>query len=503
MPETLTRPAAGELEQRSAPDVAELSVEGNTLHGRIPYGVESRDLGGWREVMVRGCLSGAAMDDLVATLNHDVSRLLGRHPGTLTVEDRDDGLHWSVALGSGPTAADVRDGVKRGDLKAGSWRMVVARDRWDGNVRHVEEVRELRDVAVCAHAAYGDAAPAELRSKQERQEVHTNNEEGATVPEETKTTGGGLTVEDRAAHQTASTPESRVLEAIASVPPGEMRDLTHATAAPVEPDDLRNVLIQMFRTASVVAASGVPIIPTDKKKVVFPMLTGDVDVAFYDELEEITPSDPDLDDFEVPVKALKALVRMSTEAAEDSEPDLLQLVADNINLAMALKGDRELVAGNDPKGFPGLLHVDDAQEIPVDGALSWDDVIRAVGLLVEANVPGPYAVLMGARPAVALDLQKESAGSNVYVGRPDGIPPIYQTGWLPVSGGADPSTTAVVYAPGQQMIVLRRAVTVEIDRSQEFSRDAILARGRYRLGLGVPHPQSIVRLTGVDAPPIA
>ena len=38
-----------------------------------------------------------------------------------------------------------------------------------------------------------------------------------------------------------------------------MRDLTHATAAPVEPDDLRTVLIQHLRNSSVVAASGVPI----------------------------------------------------------------------------------------------------------------------------------------------------------------------------------------------------------------------------------------------------
>ena len=29
----------------------------------------------------------------------------------------------------------------------------------------------------------------------------------------------------------------------------------------------------------------------------WPTLTGDVDVAFYDELEEITETDPDLDEF--------------------------------------------------------------------------------------------------------------------------------------------------------------------------------------------------------------
>jgi hypothetical protein len=161
---------------------------------------------------------------------------------------------------------------------------------------------------------------------------------------------------------------------------------------------------------------------------------------------------------------------------------------------MVLKGDRELVAGNDAESFKGLLNVTGTQSIDVDGALSWDHVIKAVKLLVEARVPGPYAVLLGPRPATALALTKEETGSNAYLGRPEAVPPVWNTGWLPVTGNApDQVTSAVVYAPNQQMIVLRRAVTVEIDRSEEFSKDAILARRRYRLGLGVPHPQSIVK----------
>jgi len=489
------RPIPGTVETRAAPDAAAPVLDGRRLRGRIPYAVESRDLGGWTEVMEPGCLTGARLDDLVATVDH-TGVPIGRHPDTLTVEDTPTEFRWSVDLPE--SRSDVREAVMRKDLRSGSWRMIVKRDEWRGRVRHVHEVAELRDVAVVTTPAY-TAAAAEYRAAPEPAPPPKPQE--ANVPEGTP--AGGLRVEDRAASSPA-TPESRILDAIASVPPGEMRDLTHATAAPVEPDDLRTVLIEHFREASVVAASGVPIIPTDKRKIIWPVLTGDVTVAFYDELEEITPSDPGLDDFEVPVKALKALVRMSTEAAEDSDPDLLQMVNDNLNIAMVLKGDRELVAGNDAKGFKGFLNVTGTQSIAVDGALSWDHVIKAAGLLVEARVPGPYVVLVGPRPLTVLDLQKElTTGSNAYVGRPAGIPPVFETGWIPVTGTTTPKTQAVVYSPSQQMIVLRRSVTVEIDRSQEFSSDAILARGRYRLGLGVPHPQSIVKLTGIDAPAIA
>src|SRR5665809_76015 len=59
--------------------------------------------------------------------------------------------------------ADLREAVERGDLRAGSWQMVVAKDRWDGDTRHVEAIAELRDVSVVSSPAY-PAAAVEYRS---------------------------------------------------------------------------------------------------------------------------------------------------------------------------------------------------------------------------------------------------------------------------------------------------------------------------------------------------
>ncbi|MBA3821916.1 MAG: HK97 family phage prohead protease, partial [Deltaproteobacteria bacterium] len=149
---TVTRPQPGSVEQRTAPATAAAVpiVDGRRLRGVIPYGVESRDLGGWREVIDRGALDGADIADLIATREHDRARLLGRHPSTLQVEDRGDGFHWAVELPGSPVGEDVRVAVERGDLRSTSWRMVVERDRWDGDVRHIERIAELRDVTVTA-----------------------------------------------------------------------------------------------------------------------------------------------------------------------------------------------------------------------------------------------------------------------------------------------------------------------------------------------------------------
>ena len=86
---------------------------------------------------------------------------LGRYPGTLELEDRADGLHWAVDPPE--SRADIREAVERGDLRAGSWRMVVGRDEWRGDVRHVHEIAELQDVAVATRPAYRDAV-VEYRS---------------------------------------------------------------------------------------------------------------------------------------------------------------------------------------------------------------------------------------------------------------------------------------------------------------------------------------------------
>ncbi|MGH2966197.1 MAG: HK97 family phage prohead protease [Solirubrobacterales bacterium] len=162
------RPQPGELETRA---LGEVTTEARRLRGVIPYGIESRDMGGWREIIEPGALERAKLDGLVATVDHS-GVPIGRYPGTLEVEDRADGLHWAVE--PPVSRADVREAVERGDLRSGSWRMRVERDRWEGDVRHVEAIAELRDVSVVTDPAYETAA-VELRHNAERSAESESN----------------------------------------------------------------------------------------------------------------------------------------------------------------------------------------------------------------------------------------------------------------------------------------------------------------------------------------
>ena len=296
--ETRPAPEPGEIEERSLGDV---SVEAGTrkLRGVVPYGQRSKDLGGWFEVIEDRALHGADLSDLVVTVDH-AGLPLGRYPGTLELEDRSDGLHWSCEPPR--SRQDVVEAVERGDLKASSWRMVVADggDRWEGNTRYVSEIRSLRDVAIVTLPAYASAT-AELRSAPEPtptpeppEEAPVAEEEEVTEPQPT----GGLTVEARSASDERNV-EARILDAIRTTPRGESRSLTLTSADPVTQPELSTYLWDLMRDSSVVLQSGVRVTSTARKSVKWPTLTADLDVDFYDELDEIVESDPDFDQFEL------------------------------------------------------------------------------------------------------------------------------------------------------------------------------------------------------------
>jgi HK97 family phage major capsid protein/HK97 family phage prohead protease len=496
------------VEERSAPaDAPPPRLVGNKLVGLIPYGVESRDLGGWKERLAPGSLTSAAKESLVATLNHDVSRLLGRYPTTLHTEERDEGLAWECELPNGPTGQDVREAVARGDLNGTSWRMIVGRDRWEGDLRVVEEVRELRDVAVVTHPAYPTAV--ELRSRPEpttdpaeREEKpmpdldeHENDNEDENAP-----TGGGLMVEDRSATGgDGDDVETRMLDAMRNVPKGEARDLTtaDASAGPVTPPQLSTFLWDRLRDQAVVLASGVRVITTSNKTIKWPRLISDMTADFYDELDEIGESDMGFDEWEISPKAIKALVRGSSEAFDDSDPDLLTIVRQNLETILALKLDRELLVGNAAKGFLGMTHATGISTLDAGGvAANYDVIVKAMGVLAGLHVPGPYAVITHSWVQTHFALLKTTIGETLQ--RPEGVPAFGITSQIGHDNTAGTSS-ALVFAPKSVAVVRRQDVEVLVDRSEEFTKDAVLVRGKIRASLFLPYPRAVVLVENLPA----
>lgn len=505
------RPTPGALEERALPEAPAPTVDGRRLHGVIPYGVESRDLGGFREVMERGSLTAARTEDLVATVDH-AGVPLARFPTTLEIEDRDDGLHWSLDLPE--SRSDVREAVERGDLRSTSWRMIVARDRWAQNVRHVEAVAELRDVAIVTNPAYAEAR-AEYRAAPEPEPdppaepapEPPQPDPEATMPETNP--AGGLTVEDRTAAD-EPTIEARILEAVRSVRRGESRDLTTATADAIAPPELSTYLWDRLRPASIGLASGIRVIPTDRSEVVWPRLTADVDPGWYAETELILKGDPAFGTLTATPKKLAHRVELSNEVIDDSEPSIVDVLNTHLGTMLALKLDRGIFEGNpaaDADSIRGLKYVAGTQEIDMgaNGATltDYDPFVEAVGRLRAANVAAPYAIAANPRTLTELELLRDETGSNRQLGAPAGLPPFFTSSQLSTAeakGTATNSTSAYVFSPAEVVLVRRQDAQIELDRSRLFDRDMSELRAKLRADLIVPNPVAVVRIVGITPP---
>ena len=213
------------------------------------------------------------------------------------------------------------------------------------------------------------------------------------------------------------------------------------------------------------------------------------------------------------MRAVKALVRGSSEAFEDSSPDLLQVVTNSLTASLGLKSDAAYLRGDataDPKSFDGIANLDGIQTLDAGGEqLENYDLLLVAGAMIAENAPGagqPVSVLHP-RVVAQLGLAKESTGSNLSLPTPEGVPRMFQTRQVGLIEPATPPdlTTILVYVPSEILVVRRTSsIVVEVDRSREFETDAVLVRARYRTSLGVApgHEAAVLRIDNVAAPPI-
>jgi HK97 family phage prohead protease len=155
-----------------------LGGDGNTVVGyAVVYDKASEPLSfpklarePFREVIRRGAATEALRSarDVAALYAHDAKQLLGRtSSGTLVLTEDDKGLRYSIKLPDTTLGRDVKEMIKRGDIRGASFYIDVAKDEWkrsaDGLVREVHALRSLREVTLTPFPAYPDTTAA-LRS---------------------------------------------------------------------------------------------------------------------------------------------------------------------------------------------------------------------------------------------------------------------------------------------------------------------------------------------------
>lgn len=137
-----------------------------TIQGyALKFNVLSRMLAwGFREKIDPRALDNTDFSDVIATFNHNLSKLLGRSNdkvSTLTLEKREEGLYYKIqppASGSGPEAVES---IERGDVDGSSFIFEINTrgDSWitddDGiEIRTILDIRKIFEVSPVIFPAY-------------------------------------------------------------------------------------------------------------------------------------------------------------------------------------------------------------------------------------------------------------------------------------------------------------------------------------------------------------
>ncbi|PKL08321.1 MAG: HK97 family phage prohead protease, partial [Spirochaetae bacterium HGW-Spirochaetae-7] len=117
------------------------------LDGVVPYRSMSEDLGGFREIIAPGAFARTlnAQTDVKAFWAHDEKEIIGSTAaGTMTLEDRADGLHFSIKVPTG--SANRVESVERGDVNGVSFGFITDPKGDEWNLEGPETIRTLRSV---------------------------------------------------------------------------------------------------------------------------------------------------------------------------------------------------------------------------------------------------------------------------------------------------------------------------------------------------------------------
>ncbi len=127
----------------------QLRAEGSTLVGYAAVFGQKTDLGYCSESINPGAFTASlARNDVVALVDHDVSKLLGRtKSGSLSLKEDTHGLAFTLSLPDTSTGRDVAALAARQDIGGASIGFLIEAERWEGTHRTIDRA-DLREISI-------------------------------------------------------------------------------------------------------------------------------------------------------------------------------------------------------------------------------------------------------------------------------------------------------------------------------------------------------------------
>lgn len=162
--------------------------ESRLIEGVIPYNTPSEYMG-FFEFLDKGCFTKTLLEskDIRALYDHQDGALLARTKnGSLTFDDREDGLHFFFEAPNTTVGNDALELVRSGLASGTSFGMIVVKDDWaNTQERHIKEARLLEVSVLASLPAYPDSKVyARSLSEAMKEKEQLNEEDLASVKEE-------------------------------------------------------------------------------------------------------------------------------------------------------------------------------------------------------------------------------------------------------------------------------------------------------------------------------
>ena len=337
------------------------TTEQKTISGyALKFGKESKDLGGFIEVITPEALKEVDLSDVYLLQNHDYSKpLASTKAGTLKLTIDEVGLRFEATLNDTSYAKDVFENVQKGLVDSMSFGFTMGLDSFDKKesgevVRSIEAIKNLNEISVVTVPAYNDTnVQVDKRSYEAFMDNHQatkTNESLESTSKTQKETKNMKTLIDN--EQTETRNFENFIRSY-----GEERDgLTTQNTSVVIPKDVIGEVFQLKRAnQSLIDLVTVKEVSNGQGK--YPIATNPQTaiLATKEELAEIEDIEAEMfKQVEYNVKTRAGKIALSNEVIEDSavnivaevKSQLAQLVVntDNQNIIKLLKTFKKVPA---------------------------------------------------------------------------------------------------------------------------------------------------------------
>ena len=150
----------GGIERRA---FSEVRPTGRRIEGYAAIFGSMANIGSYQERIAFGAFRASLARDVVALLDHDASKVLGRTgSGTLRLSEDSRGLHFALELPDTQSGRDIQALAERGDLGGMSFgfRVPEGGETWKGNTRTLCTIDLYEISVVSAWPAYPDTSLA-------------------------------------------------------------------------------------------------------------------------------------------------------------------------------------------------------------------------------------------------------------------------------------------------------------------------------------------------------